>query len=68
MALIKEEKIAAYNWLERELQGDRPVLSMLEEIRCRLMKRFTKRKNEAKAWAKSVAPRIYKELDTSYKK
>ncbi|KAH9744160.1 SWIM-type domain-containing protein [Citrus sinensis] len=101
MALIKEEKIAAYNWLERELQGytwsmhaydrnckvertnnnasecfnswilpyrDRPVLSMLEEIRCRLMKRFTKRKNEAKAWAKSVTPRIYKELDTSYKK
>ncbi|KAH9780252.1 SWIM-type domain-containing protein [Citrus sinensis] len=66
MALIKEEKIATYNWLERELQGytwfmhaydrnckvertdnnasecfnnwilpyrDRPVLSMLEEIR-----------------------------------
>ncbi|KAH9681520.1 SWIM-type domain-containing protein [Citrus sinensis] len=74
MALIKEEQITAYNWLERELQGwilpyrDRPVLSMLEEIRCRLMKRFTKRKNEAKAWAKSVALRIYKELDTSYKK
>ncbi|KAK9184716.1 hypothetical protein WN943_025067 [Citrus x changshan-huyou] len=72
-----EEKIAAYNWLERELQGytwsmhaydrnckvertdnnasecfnswilpyrDRHVLLMLEEIRCRLMKRFTKRK------------------------
>ncbi|KAH9700194.1 SWIM-type domain-containing protein [Citrus sinensis] len=66
MTLIKEEKIAAYNWLEREMQGytwsmhacdrnckvertdnnasecfnswilpyrDRPVLSMLEEIR-----------------------------------
>ncbi|KAH9658366.1 SWIM-type domain-containing protein [Citrus sinensis] len=101
MALIKEEKIAAYNWLERELQGytwsmhaydrnckvertdnnasecfnnwilpyrDRPVLSMLEKIRCRLIKRFTKRKNEANAWAKSVAPRIYKELDKFYNK
>ena len=101
MALIKKEKIEAYNWLERELQWytwsmyaydinckvertdnnasecfnswilpyrDRLVLSVLEEIRCRLMKRFTKRRNEANAWAKIVAQRIYKELDKTYKK
>ncbi|KAK9181033.1 hypothetical protein WN944_024170 [Citrus x changshan-huyou] len=101
MALIKDEKIEAYNWLERELQGytwsmhaydrnckvertdnnasecfnswilpykDRHALSMLEEIRCRLMKRFTKRRNEANNWPKTIAPRIYKELDKTYKK
>ncbi|KAK9227627.1 hypothetical protein WN943_012681 [Citrus x changshan-huyou] len=101
MAQIKDEKIEAYNWLERELQGytwsmhaydrnckvertdnnasecfnswilpyrDRPVLSMLEEIKCRLMKRFTKRRNEANSWPKTIAPRIYKELDKTYKK
>ena len=32
------------------------------------MKRFTKRKNEVNAWPKTVAPRIYKELDKTYKK
>ncbi|XP_024046765.1 uncharacterized protein LOC112101076 [Citrus clementina] len=101
MAQIKDEKIEAYNWLERELQGytwsmhaydrnckvertdnnatecfnswilpyrDRPVLSMLEEIKCRLMKIFTKRRNEANSWQKTIAPRIYKELDKTYKK
>ncbi|KAK9208792.1 hypothetical protein WN944_001152 [Citrus x changshan-huyou] len=47
---------------------DRHVLSMLEEIRCRLMKRFTKRRNEANSWPKTIAPRIYKELDKTYKK
>lgn len=101
MAHIKEEKLAAYNWLERELQGytwsmhtydrnckvertdnnasecfnswilpyrDRPALSMLEEIRCRLMKRFTKKRNEGNTWQKTIAPRIYKELDQTFKK
>lgn len=32
------------------------------------MKRFTKRRNEANTWPKTVAPRIYKELDKTYKK
>ncbi|KAH9655260.1 SWIM-type domain-containing protein [Citrus sinensis] len=101
MAHIKVEKLAAYNWLERELQGytwsmhtydrnckvektdnnasecfnswilpyrDRPALSMLEEIRCRLMRRFTKRRNEGNTWQKTIAPRIYKELDQTFKK
>ncbi|KAH9671368.1 SWIM-type domain-containing protein [Citrus sinensis] len=47
---------------------DRPALSMLEEIRYRLMKRFTKRINEGNTWQKTIAPRIYKELDQTYKK
>ena len=101
MALIKDEKIEAYNWLERELQGYtwsmhvydknckvertnnneseyfnswilpyryRHVLSMLEEIRYRLIKRFIKRRNKANSWPKTIAPIIYKELDKTYKK
>ncbi|KAH9718054.1 SWIM-type domain-containing protein [Citrus sinensis] len=47
---------------------DRPALSMLEEIRCRLMKRFTKKRNEGNTWQKTIAPRIYKELDQTFKK
>ncbi|XP_015384963.1 uncharacterized protein LOC107176660 [Citrus sinensis] len=47
---------------------DMPALSMLEEIRCRLMKRFTKRRNEGNTWQKNIAPRIYKELDQTFKK
>ena len=47
---------------------DKPALSMHEEIRCRLMKRFAKRKNEGNTWQKTIAPRIYKELDQTYKK
>ncbi|KAH9749969.1 SWIM-type domain-containing protein [Citrus sinensis] len=47
---------------------DRPALSMLEEIRCRLMRRFTKRRNEGNTWQKTIAPRIYKELDQTFKK
>ena len=31
---------------------DRPTLSMLKEIRCRLIKRFTKRRNEGNTWEK----------------
>ena len=101
MAQIKKEKLATYNWLERELQGytwsmhtydrnckvertdnnasecfnswilpyrDMPALSKLEEIRCRLMKRFTKRRNEGNTLQKTIAPRIYKELDQTFKK
>lgn len=32
------------------------------------MKIFTKRKNKANTWLKTVVPRIYKELDKTYKK
>ncbi|XP_024037036.1 uncharacterized protein LOC107174971 [Citrus sinensis] len=36
---------------------DRPCLTILEEIRCRLMKRFTKRKNEAATWKSPLTPK-----------
>ncbi|KAK9175146.1 hypothetical protein WN944_027152 [Citrus x changshan-huyou] len=36
---------------------------MLEEIRCRLMKRFTKRRNEAATWKSPLTPKVLKHLD-----
>ena len=42
---------------------DRPCLTMLEEIRCRLMKRFTKRRNEAATWESPLTPKVLKHLD-----
>ncbi|KAH9715583.1 SWIM-type domain-containing protein [Citrus sinensis] len=47
---------------------DRLALSMLEKIRCRLVKRFTKRRNEGNTWQKTIALRIYKELDQTFEK
>ncbi|KAH9751096.1 SWIM-type domain-containing protein [Citrus sinensis] len=46
---------------------DRPCLTMLEEIRCRLMKRFTKRRNEAATWKKQLTPKVLKDLDKKNK-
>ncbi|KAK9222471.1 hypothetical protein WN944_010907 [Citrus x changshan-huyou] len=42
---------------------DRPCLTMLEEIKCRLMKRFTKRRNEAATWKSPLTPKVLKHLD-----
>ncbi|KAH9648646.1 SWIM-type domain-containing protein [Citrus sinensis] len=46
---------------------DRPCLTMLEEIRCRLMKRFTRRRNEAATWKKQLTPKVLKDLDKKNK-
>ncbi|KAK9211410.1 hypothetical protein WN943_000786 [Citrus x changshan-huyou] len=42
---------------------DMPCLTMLEEIRCRLMKRFTKRRHEAATWKRQLTPKVVRELD-----
>ena len=42
---------------------DRPCLTMLKEIRCRIMKQFTKRRNEAAIWKGQLTPKVLKELD-----
>ncbi|KAK9205168.1 hypothetical protein WN943_015435 [Citrus x changshan-huyou] len=100
MAEIKIVKEAAFEWLERELNGyswsmhtfdrncmvdrtdnnaskcfnswilayrDRPCLTMLKEIRCRLMKRFTKRRHEAATWKGQLTPKVVRELDKKRK-
>ncbi|KAK9227179.1 hypothetical protein WN943_012228 [Citrus x changshan-huyou] len=100
MAEIKAVKEAAFEWLEKELNGyswsmhtfdrncmvdrtdnnasecfnswilayrDRPCLTMLEEIRCRLMKRFTKRRHEAATWKGQLTPKVVRELDKKRK-
>ncbi|KAH9768456.1 SWIM-type domain-containing protein [Citrus sinensis] len=46
---------------------DRPCLTMLEEIICRLMKRFTKRRHEAATWKGQLALKVVRELDKKRK-
>ena len=42
---------------------DRPCLTMLEEIKCRLIKQFTTRRNEAATWKSPLTPKVLKHLD-----
>ena len=42
-------------------------LTMLEEIRCKLMKRFTKRRNEAATWKSQLMFKVLKQLDKKNK-
>ncbi|XP_024039462.1 uncharacterized protein LOC112098087 [Citrus clementina] len=46
---------------------DRRCLKMLEEIRCRLMKQFTKRRHEAATWKGQLTPKVVRELDKKRK-
>ena len=46
---------------------DKPCLTMLEKIRCKLMKRFTKRRNEAATLKKQLTPKVLKELNKQNK-
>ena len=39
---------------------DMPILPMLEEIACRLIKRLIKIRNEANTWPKTIVLKIYK--------
>ena len=48
------------NWIL--LYRDKSCLTMLEEIICRLMKRFTKRRNEAATWKWQLTPKVLREL------
>lgn len=47
---------------------DKPCMTMLEEVRCRLIERFTERSKEAATWSGIIPPRIGKALDKAYKK
>ncbi|KAH9681171.1 SWIM-type domain-containing protein [Citrus sinensis] len=47
---------------------DRPCLTMLEEIKWRLMKWFTKRRHEAATWKGQLTPKVlnFKVMDAAY--
>lgn len=41
---------------------------MFEEIRCRLIKQFIKRRNEVNTWPKTIAPKIHIGIYKTYNK
>ena len=53
------------NWILH--YRDKPCLTMLEEIRCRLMKQFTKRRNKAVTWKGQLTPKVSRELEKKRK-
>ncbi|CAL9017347.1 unnamed protein product [Prunus brigantina] len=42
---------------------DKPILTMLEIVRCKLMRRIQGRRDEMKNWTKEICPKIFKKVE-----